>query len=255
MSRKRMLSPDIWTDDGFLSLTIPERLLFIGLVSHADDDGRGCADPRTLKAKVFPADDMPAAELEAMCLNMERHVKVVFYEVGGTRYYQLERWQNHQSIKDKRTSTIPPRDLPGTSPEPPRDTPVKEGRKEKKEKKEKKEGEGGAKRLHAPRVEMTDEEHQKLVAEYGAFDTSEAIQFLSEYKADKPYKNKSDYLTIRRWVVNAVRERRLKASKSGSSPPGAVVFKGRTCKKCGNVQTDSMSYCSVCHEDLPRRAG
>lgn len=264
MSRKRMLSPDIWTDEGFLELDPMARLLFIGLISHADDEGRGCASPRALKAKVFPADQVSDDDIGAMCERMGKLMRVRFYDFGDSRYYQLDRWESHQFIKDKKASNIPEPDAgpvpvggrTDAGPTPDRERtdagPGAAPNERKKEKKEKKET--APRRVYAPSVELSEEEHAKLVAEFGASLTSECVQFLSDYKADKPYRNKSDYLTIRRWVVQAVRDRDKKAGKSGASPPGAVVFKGRTCAKCGTVNMHSGSMCTKCDEDLPRRA-
>lgn len=58
-------------------------------------------------------------------------------------------------------------------------------------------------------VLLAADEHSKLIAEP---DGIEAIEFLSAYIAEKPYKSKSHYLAIRRWVLNAVAER---ANKKG----------------------------------------
>lgn len=64
-------------------------------------------------------------------------------------------------------------------------------------------------------VTLADEEYQKLQKEYGNAD--ELIRFLDEYKEMKGYKCKNDYLAIRKWVVDAVREksepRRVQASR------------------------------------------
>jgi hypothetical protein len=240
-----MLSPDIWTDEGFLSLTLPARLLFIGLISHADDEGRGCGDWRTIKAKVFPSDDFTTGIVGDLCDEVAKHVKVVFYEVEGTRFYQLARWQNHQSIKDKRTSTIPP--LPGTLPEPPRNTPDtpplrKEGRKEYKEKKE-----------YAPGVSLTLKEHEDLTEKHGGSLLSEAIEYLSAYKETHAKHYASDAGALRQFGIKAALERRDKARKGGMPPrPGVVEFKGRQCAKCGKVQTTSAGMCLDCGEELPR---
>ena len=60
-------------------------------------------------------------------------------------------------------------------------------------------------------VLISNEEITKLVEEYGAEDAKEAIEYLSEYIEMKGnYKAKSHYLAIRKWVVSAVIERRLK---------------------------------------------
>ena len=40
--------------------------------------------------------------------------------------------------------------------------------------------------------------------------TEEAIRYLDEYIDDKGYKSKSHYLAMRRWVFNALDERKAK---------------------------------------------
>ena len=56
-------------------------------------------------------------------------------------------------------------------------------------------------------VTMTEEEYHKLRSEYGA-DADAAIEFLGSYIAEKGYKSKSHYLSIRRWVIDAIHEPR-----------------------------------------------
>ncbi len=60
------------------------------------------------------------------------------------------------------------------------------------------------------KVMLTDEEHSKLIKEYGEDKATAAIQFLDEYIAEKSYKSKSHYLAIRRWVISALDERKVK---------------------------------------------
>ena len=68
-------------------------------------------------------------------------------------------------------------------------------------------------------VKLTIEEYDKLIAEFGYDDTQAAIQYLDDYIADKGYKSKSNYSAIRRWVIDAVKEKRNKRgnSKSGTA--------------------------------------
>lgn len=54
-------------------------------------------------------------------------------------------------------------------------------------------------------VTVTPKEDCALVAEYGKELTDACYDFLSLYKQEKNYKTKSDYLTIRRWVIEAVK--------------------------------------------------
>lgn len=106
-ARKRMIDPGIWSDEGFLELSDKGRLLFIGLISQADDEGRGTASVKSIKAKIFPADEITAKEIEALIEKVQEYMSVDFYEVNDQRYYQLARWKDHQSIDKPKPSHIP----------------------------------------------------------------------------------------------------------------------------------------------------
>jgi len=56
-------------------------------------------------------------------------------------------------------------------------------------------------------IKVSNAEHKKLIADYGEQKTLSAYQYLSDYKIEKGYKTKSDYRTIRRWVIEAVGKR------------------------------------------------
>lgn len=64
-------------------------------------------------------------------------------------------------------------------------------------------------------VRLTDEEHAKLIDQYGEADTEAAIRILDEYIEEKGNKSKNHYLTMRKWVFNAVNEQRQR-NTSGS---------------------------------------
>lgn len=65
-------------------------------------------------------------------------------------------------------------------------------------------------------VLLTETEHAKLIADKGQKAVDDAIAYLDAYIADKGYKHKSSthYLAMRRWVFDAVNERK--------SPPGKI---------------------------------
>lgn len=78
MSRIRSIHPGLFTDEAFMSLSAHGRLLLIGIWTEAFDDGVFEWKPLTLKARIFPADnlDMDAllAELVAAdCIRKESH--------------------------------------------------------------------------------------------------------------------------------------------------------------------------------------
>lgn len=66
-------------------------------------------------------------------------------------------------------------------------------------------------------VLLTEEQEQKLMDEYGEIVTIKAIKFLDEYIEEKGYKAKNHYLSIRRWVIDAVKERAPKDKVLGNS--------------------------------------
>lgn len=63
---------------------------------------------------------------------------------------------------------------------------------------------------------LTQKEHLQLVAEFGEKYVIDFYEYLSAYKIEKSYKTKSDYLTIKRWVVDAI----LKQNKTASPKIG-----------------------------------
>lgn len=62
-------------------------------------------------------------------------------------------------------------------------------------------------------VLLTDDEFNKLAADYGETVRDKAITFLDEYIEEKGYKSKSHNLAIRRWVIDAVK----KGERNGSA--------------------------------------
>ena len=55
-------------------------------------------------------------------------------------------------------------------------------------------------------ISLFEKEKIKLDLEFGEDFVQKCFDFLSSYKVEKSYKTKSDYLTIKRWVVDAVKK-------------------------------------------------
>ena len=62
-------------------------------------------------------------------------------------------------------------------------------------------------------VKLTIDEYDKLLNEYGSDLLHKAIKYLDEYIEDKGNKYKSHYMTMRRWVFDAVKEQEQKRAK------------------------------------------
>jgi len=63
MPKIRGVKPDYWTDEDIVDLTIPARLLFIGLWNYACDNGHLQDKSKQIKMRLLPADDVNVAEL------------------------------------------------------------------------------------------------------------------------------------------------------------------------------------------------
>lgn len=107
MARQRMIQPEIWIDSGFLEMSDRARLLWIGMISFADDEGRGQGSSKSLKAAIFPGDDISSTDVDALKAEVAKHVRVEFYDVDGQTYYQIEKWSQYQKISHPNPSSIP----------------------------------------------------------------------------------------------------------------------------------------------------
>lgn len=107
MARRRMIDPHFWESDDVAQLTIFERLLFIGMISNADDFGKGQANPMFLRSKIFPYDDISTNDIETALEKVKRHMNIMIYEVNEKKYYKLNKWNEWQNVPHPTKSTIP----------------------------------------------------------------------------------------------------------------------------------------------------
>ena len=74
----------------------------------------------------------------------------------------------------------------------------------------------GNKKAYRQNVELTNEEHKKLVDELGDVMVAACLDELAEWKITNPSqakKHKNDYLRIRKWVITAVKERLIREKR------------------------------------------
>jgi hypothetical protein len=105
MPRRRMVDPQIWRNEKVGSLPDAGRLLFIGIFSQADDDGRLNASPRFLMANIFPYDKDKTEEdirhLRDQCAGLGL---IRVYTNGKKEYLDIPGWSEHQQIRKDRYS-------------------------------------------------------------------------------------------------------------------------------------------------------
>ena len=108
MARKRMVDPNIWQSEDFGKLSNLAKIVFIGLFSLADDEGRGRANPMYLKSNLFPYNEgMRSADIEKALLEISSNMSVIFYSCDGSNYYSLLSWNAFQKIEKPTNSKLP----------------------------------------------------------------------------------------------------------------------------------------------------
>lgn len=108
MARKRMISPEIWESQDFAQLSDLAKIVFISLFSHADDEGRGRADPTYIKSSTFPYDEgRRVADIKSALSEIARSMSVQFYSVNGIEFYFMKSWGRWQKIDKPSKSKFP----------------------------------------------------------------------------------------------------------------------------------------------------
>ena len=108
MARKRMIDPNIWQSEDFSKLSTLGKLVFIGLFSLADDEGRGRCNPVYLKSTLFPYEEgIRSADIDKTLSEISSNMSVIFYSYDGSSYYSLLSWNTFQKIDRPSESKIP----------------------------------------------------------------------------------------------------------------------------------------------------
>ena len=105
MARARNIKPGFFRNADLAELPIEARLLFIGLWTIADREGRMEDRPKQIKMELFPADNLDCDVL----LDQLAVIGVIErYSCGGKRYLHVVNFCKHQNPhKDEKASTIP----------------------------------------------------------------------------------------------------------------------------------------------------
>lgn len=98
MARIRSIKPEFFDDPDLAACSFPARLLFVGLWVHADRSGRIEYDPRRIKARVFPYDDV---NVSVLATELERAAMVRLYVAAGRDYLWVVNFEKHQNPHHK----------------------------------------------------------------------------------------------------------------------------------------------------------
>ena len=109
MARKRVLDPSIWTDDGMAELTPRQQLLYIGLISNADDEGRQKASPVAIRLSLptIYANVLDGEIDDDLSAVLRKMRQLVAYIADDRRYLVFVNYSKWQRIDRPSTSNLP----------------------------------------------------------------------------------------------------------------------------------------------------
>ena len=107
MARIRSIKPSFWSDESVAELSHSARLLTVGLISFADDEGRFLASTSAIGGYVFPHDDVPTTRLRRWLDEIERVGVIRLYSVSRREYGAFPNWGKHQKISHPQPSILP----------------------------------------------------------------------------------------------------------------------------------------------------
>ena len=97
----RIIKESAFTSDKISQLTDFEFRLWVGLITQADDAGRGDARPAIIKGRIFALRERTAIkDIDNALRALAAHGCVVLYTVDGKPYYEFPNWTAHQRVRN-----------------------------------------------------------------------------------------------------------------------------------------------------------
>lgn len=226
MARKRMIDPNIWQSEDFSKLSTLSKLVFIGLFSLADDEGKGRCNPVYLRSTLFPYDEgIRSTDIDKTLSEISSNMSILFYSCNGSNYYRLTNWNIWQKIDRPSDSKIPNYDensmnllFDDNSTNVRRAVvPNKNRIRIEDNIKENKENINKKKFGEFQNVLLSDDELKKLSGRYPEQYKSK-IEEMSCYIKNYPNKYKDHYATLLNWLRKDKSEKEKKEMDKGNRP-------------------------------------
>ena len=97
----RIIKESAFTSDKIAELSDFEFRLWVGLITVADDAGRGDARPAIIKGRVFALRDrVTVKDIDASLHGLAAKGCISLYTVGGKSYFLFPTWAEHQRVRD-----------------------------------------------------------------------------------------------------------------------------------------------------------
>jgi len=97
MARIRSIKPEFWSSEQVMECSPITRLLFIGLWNFCDDAGNHVASAKTIKAEIFPGDDISSTDVRRMLDELSSNGLIVYYSYENKEFLHVTGW-HHQKI-------------------------------------------------------------------------------------------------------------------------------------------------------------
>ena len=115
-----MIDPTIWADEDFGSLDSNAQIMFIGMFSNADDEGRLPGNALFLASTIMPYKGLSKEEATALRDSVLQQMhSIALYIVDGKEYLQFKKWVSYQAINRPTASKYPVMPEGYKSPTPP----------------------------------------------------------------------------------------------------------------------------------------
>lgn len=108
MARARNIKPGFFTNDELVELPLSARLLFIGLWTIADREGRMADRPKKIKMEIFPADDV---DCDGDLSSLAASGFITRYQSNGINVIEIANFCKHQSPHSTEKDSL----LPGAN--------------------------------------------------------------------------------------------------------------------------------------------
>ncbi|MGC0818487.1 DnaT-like ssDNA-binding domain-containing protein [Pantoea agglomerans] len=106
MARIRTIKPEFWTDEDMSELSEPACLLAIGLLNYADDEGYFNANPKLIRAAVFPIRE-PSLSIPVLIQELSNCGYIAMYSTSDNKHFgHICNFSRHQVVNKPRPSKI-----------------------------------------------------------------------------------------------------------------------------------------------------
>jgi hypothetical protein len=113
--RIRTIKPEFWHSPHQAELDWPHKVLFLGLLNLADDQGRALGDPRYVKGQLLPYEEITPDEVADLLDHLHRVGLIELYNHSGRRHLAIVNFSKHQSIDRPKASKLPDPKDPASS--------------------------------------------------------------------------------------------------------------------------------------------